>query len=291
MEAVGGSENRVLMIFVDGLGWPDGELGHSVYAPFPALMRLFCQDAVPIDATLGVDGLPQSATGQTTLMTGCNAARRCGRHVEGFPTQALREIIEKENLFKRFMSAGRKVVFANAYLRFPTASMPLFYRSVTTVAILSSLGTVLGREELLAGRAVNHDLTRETTGKHGVLDVPIISEETAADHLLGIAETSGFTLFEYFLTDRVGHRGTHEEVMTVLGSLNRFLQRLFDAAPETLTMIIVSDHGNVESPETRRHTANLIPWGVIGANAETGRQGMVSLEQVFEKTMVLGGIQ
>lgn len=40
----------------------------------------------PTDACLGVAGIPQSATGQTVLFTGKNAAQMAGRHINGFPT-------------------------------------------------------------------------------------------------------------------------------------------------------------------------------------------------------------
>ena len=39
---------------------------------------------------LGIEGLPQSATGQTALFTGINAAQLLGRHLFGFPNQPFR---------------------------------------------------------------------------------------------------------------------------------------------------------------------------------------------------------
>ena len=40
-----------------------------------------------LDAVLGVKGRPQSATGQTSLFTGVNAAAVLGRHLRGFPNR------------------------------------------------------------------------------------------------------------------------------------------------------------------------------------------------------------
>ncbi len=54
-----------------------------------------------VDATLGVDGLPQSGTGQTTLFTGVNAAQALGRHVPAFPGPRLKAIIEAEGLLAK----------------------------------------------------------------------------------------------------------------------------------------------------------------------------------------------
>ena len=71
--------------------------------------------AVLADACLGVPGRPQSATGQTTLLTGENAARALGRHLLGFPNLALREILTRRSLFRTLATQGRRTAFANAY--------------------------------------------------------------------------------------------------------------------------------------------------------------------------------
>ena len=60
--------DRVLMLFVDGLGLPESPLLDSVYSRCPALLRLFADACVPLDPSLGVPGTPQSATGQTALL-------------------------------------------------------------------------------------------------------------------------------------------------------------------------------------------------------------------------------
>lgn len=52
----------MLFLFVDGLG-----LGGALEDLFPFLLALA---PTPLDATLGVEGLPQSGTGQTALLTG-----------------------------------------------------------------------------------------------------------------------------------------------------------------------------------------------------------------------------
>ena len=48
---------------------------------------------VPTDPRLGIDGRPQSASGQTTILTGINAPGLLGYHKQGFPNAAMREII------------------------------------------------------------------------------------------------------------------------------------------------------------------------------------------------------
>lgn len=57
---------RIVLFFIDGLGWGAAD---DAVNPTRAWAR-------PIDACLGVAGLPQSAAGQTTPPTGVNAAAR-----------------------------------------------------------------------------------------------------------------------------------------------------------------------------------------------------------------------
>ena len=70
---------------------------------------------MPLDATLGVDGLPQSGTGQTALLTGENAADLQGRHFGPWVPVALRPLVEGRSVLQRALDAGRSAAFANAY--------------------------------------------------------------------------------------------------------------------------------------------------------------------------------
>ena len=101
---------HILLLFVDGLGLPPEGVSNSHLAAFPTLVELLSANCVPLDATLGVPGMPQSATGQTALFTGVNAAQLLGRHVEGFPPARLRELLHQElkHLRERQMEASEK---------------------------------------------------------------------------------------------------------------------------------------------------------------------------------------
>ncbi len=53
-----------------------------------------------LDATLGVQGLPQSATGQASLLTGQNVAAAIGEHYGPKPNPAVaKSLLERESLF------------------------------------------------------------------------------------------------------------------------------------------------------------------------------------------------
>jgi hypothetical protein len=279
-----------LLLFVDGLGWPPEPLEESMYRDMPTLRKLLARHAVQLDAQLGVPGLPQSATGQTTIFTGVNAPKAAGRHVEGFPNAALREIIVRHSLFRRVREAGLTCTFANAY-RTPAKDLPLGLRSVTTVMTYEALGTTREKTELQEGRAVFHDLTRASAAKLGLEDVPVIDEGTAATHLLVTLREVDLCLFEYFLTDHAGHRGDMERRLAVLASLERFLAGILAGLDrENELLLLNSDHGNIEGREDRHHTANKVPWIAFGHNADQALANCHSLLDVTPKVLALLGI-
>ncbi|MDT8391644.1 MAG: hypothetical protein RRC34_14175 [Lentisphaeria bacterium] len=279
---------HVLLIMLDGVGWPETALENSIYADCPALLRLFQRHAVPVDTCLNVPGLPQSATGQTAILTGVNAAAELGSHLHGFPNARLRDIIEQNNLFIQLRDQGVRADFANAYALKPEQALGTAVRSVTTVAVTSAYGKTRTREHLFAGQAVYHDLTRSWLAEKEQAPVPLVSEETAADHLLAIMRTLDFCLFEFFLTDVIGHRGTLAEKQAVLASLDRFFDRIMSRLNPTVELLlVVSDHGNIEEPDHKRHTANPVPFCAFGYQEQRAREGVTSLTDVTPRVISL----
>ncbi|QBG47186.1 peptidase [Verrucomicrobia bacterium S94] len=260
---------KILFIFVDGFGLgSDNPVVNPLRdSRFTNLGKLL-DSAIPIDACLGVDGIPQSATGQASLLGGFNAPQAMGRHIEGFPPPRLKKLIEKENIFSKLRKLGKAPTFANAYWIDDPLNIPLNRQSVTTVMALTANGKVRHKDELLNGKAVNHDITRWTMHERGY-DGPHISEEEAAAHLLTVAAEHDFTLYEYFLTDRAGHSGNPELIFQCLKSLEKFLPitATFGNHPNQL-FLLCSDHGNIEDRTTRTHTLNPVPLIAIGDGAE-----------------------
>jgi 2,3-bisphosphoglycerate-independent phosphoglycerate mutase len=283
------SRLKIIFIFVDGLGIGSGDpaLNPLRDPRFPNLGKLL-DDAIALDACLGVEGRPQSATGQATLLTGVNAPEKMGRHIEGFPPAPLKQLIEEESLFSKLLNIGKRPTFANSYWIEDPRSIPLRRQSVTTVMTLSSLGGVRGKAELLAGKAVNQDITRWTMHERGYTG-ELVSPETAAGHLLAVAEENDFTLFEYFLTDRAGHSGDPELVFQCLETLDRFLPAVaaFAAKPNRL-FLLCSDHGNIEDLSSSSHTTNPVPLVALGEGA--GRfQALETLADVTPAILRLYG--
>lgn len=235
--------------------------------------------AVPVhvtrlDACLGVKGLPQSATGQTTLFTGVNAPQRLGRHLSGFPTPTLLRILAQDSLFRRAAEAGRTVTFANPFPQGYLAAVATRRRrhATTTAAVLAAGVPLRTFRDLAAGRAVSHDLTGEAARARG-FRAAVSTPELSARRLAALAQEHDLVLFEYFLTDRAGHAQDHEEAVLHLDRLGRFVAALLqELSLQQHTVFIVSDHGNLEDLSVSTHTRNPVPAVAIGARASVAER-------------------
>ena len=273
---------KVVFLFVDGVGLaqpsPENPLNAEVC---PTLWRLIERHGKPIDACLGVAGVPQSATGQATMFTGVNGAQAMGRHCEGFPGPALRQIIERDNLFLELKKRGRRVKFADAYLVESADELASRrFKSVTTVMALTAPETISTIDDLLDDRALLQDLTRETI-QDRYPDVPVVSPPRAAEHLFRLAHANDFTLYEFFQTDVSGHAMDYARACAVLRVYDRFLAALVrytEAA--AITLVLTSDHGNIEALGERGHTRNAVPFVAYGPREKFLRDRVASLVDV-----------
>ncbi len=219
-----------------------------------------------LDAQLGVPGLPQSATGQTSLFTGVNAAAVEGKHITAWPTPALREIIAQHSLLRQVVQAGGRATFANAYSSQYWEMVRQRKRrlSVSTLSTLAAEVPFRTLDDLRSGQAVLWDMTHEVAQRLGY-DLPRRSPEEAAAVLLRLASEYHLTLYESFLPDLAGHGRL--EPAWVLERLDRFLGALLEGMPPGLNLVLSSDHGNLEDTSTRLHTANPVPLLVAGPGA------------------------
>lgn len=274
---------HLLFILVDGLGLgeEDPRINPLQAGACPLLCRLLRHDAVALDATLGVPGLPQSATGQTTIFTGINAAARIGRHVEGFPGPALRTIIREHNLYEVLSLRGVSATFANAYYVQEGEDVAARrIQSVTTVAALKAFGSVRGTALMEQGKAVYQDLTRESLRARGYTGELVTPAQSGRD-LLALAREHDLTVFEYFQTDRAGHKGTRDEILAVLARFDEFLGAVlpFSEEPGCL-LVMTSDHGNIEDSRVRTHSMNPVPLVARGVGGEEMKSRVSSLVDV-----------
>jgi hypothetical protein len=268
---------RVLLFFIDGIGVgeDDPDVNPLATGDYPSLLLTRTRTPRPragepilargLDASLGVPGLPQSATGQTSILTGVNAPRIMGRHISGFPGPTLRGVIEKESILKRVRGAGREASFLNAFgPRFFETPETRRRLSATTLATLASGARIRTWADLLDGRAVVHDLTHWRMKEWGY-DLPLRSPEEAGAIIAEESRSQDFALFEYFETDRAGHDQDRDRAARCLADLDLALQTVLTRVdPDETTVIVASDHGNLEDLRERTHTRNpafFAMWG------------------------------
>ncbi|HEY8204484.1 MAG TPA: hypothetical protein VIF81_07140 [Pyrinomonadaceae bacterium] len=268
---------NVLLFFIDGLGigsrgphnpldgLKDAEpLAHfqneSSEIPFGGVL-------VETDARLGVEGRPQSASGQTTILTGVNAPAAIGHHKQGFPNHALLDIIREHSIFLQLKRATiEPVIFANTYTKRFFENRPRWI-SATTAAVEAAGLQFNTVSDLKADRAVYQDFTNRMLIERGER-VELRTPEEAGDVLASLVVNNRFTLYEYFITDKVGHAQDTAKARTVLQDLARMIRRVLRKIDlETTTMILTSDHGNIEDLSTRSHTLNAVPTIIWGASS------------------------
>lgn len=270
----------LLLLFLDGvgLGEPDPAFNPFTASPTPTLRDLLggplVQNGVvdregillvSADATLGVPGLPQSATGQTALLTGLNAPALVGHHVTAYPTPSLRALLAEDNLLVRAAAAGRSVALANAYTSEYHAAVGSgrLRHGAITLAALGADVRLRGVDDLRRGEAVFHDLTNRRLRSWGH-DVPLRTPQEAGRTLARVAGAHDLTLFEFFLTDLSAHGRTDETPAEVVEMIDALLGGVVDALPPSATLLLTSDHGNLEDLRTRGHTRNPVPVLAVG---------------------------
>lgn len=294
----------VLFLFVDGVGLaPKGPENPFSVPTLPGLAALVgglwardvsggIADLLALDATLGVDGLPQSATGQTTLFTGVNAAAHMGHHVPALPGARLKRLLAERSVFRRLAAAGARVTFANVFTEgyLERIESGEARPSATTLAVRAAGAPFRLPEAYAAGRAVAWDVTGERFRDRAGVDLPSVEPREAGRRLAEIAMEHDCTLYETFLTDLAGHRRWGVEIEEAVAALDGLLEGVAETADADVTVVLTSDHGNVEESDHRRHTRNPVPllvWGP-GRGAFAGATSIADVAGRLESWIVKG---
>lgn len=266
--------SKVLMIFVDGvgIGEKDSEKNiffkrkfkflEEVFNDVPHLDNQFISNnnkyIFPTDACLGIDDLPQSGTGQTSIFCGINAPKLFGSHFGPYPHTTLVPYVKEMNIFKTLLDLNKKVVFANAYpkLFFDYIDSGKKRLSVTSLSCLLSGVPLKNENDLKEGIALSAEIDNSRWVTKLNYDLPIIKPKLAAERLFKLAAEHDFTLFEYFYTDHIGHFRIKDVAEEVLTTFDEFLFFILKNLPEDITLLICSDHGNIEDMSFKMHTRN-----------------------------------
>ena len=287
---MGNSPTSLLLFFIDGLGIGtrgphnplDGLIDAEPLAIFQNESPQLPFDGVlaQTDACLGVTGRPQSASGQTTILTGVNAPAATGAHKQGFPNQPLLDIIRHHSIFLQLKRSGvDPITFANTYTKQFFERRPRWI-SATTAAVEAAGLRFNVVEDLKAGRAIYHDFTNAMLIERGE-EVDLRTPEEAGDVLANVVADNRFTLYEHFLTDKIGHAQDKAGAQQLLPLLARFIRSLLLRLNlEESTVILTSDHGNIEDLSARNHTLNPVPTIVWGQHRDWIAKRITSLTDI-----------
>ena len=266
----------LLLLFFDGIGVgrddpaenPFAEIDPGWLAPLVGRAPVDGTGFKGLDATLGIAGLPQSATGQTTLLTGVNAAKHIGHHQVGTPGPSLRPLLAAESVFLKLTRAGARPTFANAFSREHLEAPRPRWSASTRAYLAAGLPFRMRDDEGENGTALSHDYTGDWMSARGY-PTPLRSAAQAAEILCGLVDEHDFVLYEYFLTDLAGHRGTHEQKIEQTGRVVDLVDAVISRMDLTHHQLIVtSDHGNLEESSHKRHTLNAVPFLTWGPRSE-----------------------
>jgi 2,3-bisphosphoglycerate-independent phosphoglycerate mutase len=291
--------SRVLLFFVDGVGiGPDDPAINAFAAAPPVTINRLLEERraslAPLDARLGTDGLPQSGTGQYSLFTGANGAQRFGRHYGPWVPTALREPLRGDNVLTRAAALGLRVTFANAY---PEELIEAAQRDGVLQAIgplragppLVAAGAhVLTRhtDALRTGDAIASEITNEGWRVHLQRhDLPLLTPEQAGANLARIANAFDLTLFAHYSTDAAGHKQDLPEAIAALQLVDRFISGIVEVLDDDVTLLVVSDHGNLEDASTG-HTRNPALGLVAGKDHAAIAARLQSITDVAETVLL-----
>jgi len=282
--------SSVVLFFIDGLGIGQRGESNPLHGLPQALPLAVFQNeepetfldgiVVPTDPTMGVEGRPQSASGQTTILTGVNAPLTLGHHKQGFPNKALLEILQQHSIFRQLKTAGvGPITFANAYTSWFFNARPRWV-SATTAAVEAAGINFRTVSDLINDNAVYQDFSNRVLIERGE---PVLERSAleAASVLARIAAEHRFTLYEYFITDKIGHAQDMAAAKATLTELASFIRHLLTKLDlDHTTVILTSDHGNIEDLSSRNHTLHKVPTIIWGEHRDRAADRINSLVDI-----------
>ena len=297
MTGEGRLPGRVLFVFIDGMGIgpPDPDVNPFFRAELPTLRTLLgdtlphLEDlqqgtqtawAFPLDPLLGVEGLPQSGTGQTALLTGENAPAIYGRHFGPWVPVRLRPLLAKKNVLSRAQEQRFSCAFANAYPR-EFHRTKWAKRPAAPPLVAEAAGLLTRHQEALAeGKAVSSEIVNTTWRERlGIPDLPDVSPQDAGRNLARIANTAHLTFFAHYATDTAGHTHLMEEGIIALQRVDAFLGGILSLLGSETLLVLASDHGNIEDIRGG-HTRNPTLSVLVGQGAKELGKELSSLTDV-----------
>ncbi len=304
----------LLYIFLDGIGFGKNDPSINPFARYAKGFFLpLAERSLPskhplnkaiyhlTDAQMGINGLPQSATGQTALWTGINAPSILGRHVSGYPSYTLKKIISKFSVIKILEENHKRGSFLNCY------SPPFFenlnknkrHLSASTLVQMASNVPLKTFEDLANKRGIFMDITHFFLKQFAKDFLPSNHElmQERNPYEMGrlavqLARENDLTLYEYFLTDKIGHSMDWNLAERIILDVEAFIDGILSEMDETKEQLIISsDHGNLEDLSTDVHTFNLVPTVLYGKYSKDLEKQIHSLCDIVPAIYKILGIE
>jgi len=257
------AEMPILYNILDGRRLVNKTLGDSIQ---PYVTRT--TTLLSLDANLGVPGRPQSASGQSAIITGKNVPEIIGEHYGPKPNSEIRSILKQGTILNKLQIMGKSVALLNAFPQsyFDAIESGRRLPGAIAMAFLEAGIPLKTTADLKDGMAISADFTGEGWRTHlKISDTPVITTVTAGKKLAELALEHDFSFFEYWLTDYAGHRSDIEGSCKLLNSFDSMLGGLISEwNPDKGLIFITSDHGNIEEVNIRQHTSNPVPALIIG---------------------------
>ncbi len=276
---------RVLFLFIDGIGLGPNNPGHNPFAAaeMPNLEgildgRTITAESVPyngaqatllgVDACLGIEGAPQSASGQAALLSGRNVPEEIGHHYGPKPNPPIASIIRESNIFITVTEQGGKAALLNAYppRYFEAINSGLRLYSAIPLAVTAAGIDLMTAKDLQEGNAMSVDFTGEGwVAQPDFPPAPVYESHEAGLILAQISKKYDLAWFDFWPSDIAGHKGSMADATNLLAAFDAMLGGLLKAWKDREDLIVLtSDHGNLENLSLRGHTRNPVPALLVG---------------------------
>ncbi len=190
-----------------------------------------------------------------------------GRPYGPWPGPTLAALLDADGLFHDAARVGGGAL-ANAYpqryldaLAAPAGARRRLRPPASVVAARAAGVRLRGEADARGGAAVAADL-----GFEGGVHLDAVAVDAWARGLVAIARDHPLTYLDAWVTDRVGHRADLTLATALVARLDAVLDALASALDD-VTLVVVSDHGNLEDATGPRHTRSKVPLVAVGPAA------------------------
>lgn len=250
----------LIWLALDGVGHPDDAPAGSPWEQDLPALRPLIDQGLALDATLGVDGLPQSGTGQACWLTGQDAVAVMGEHFGPQPGPSLQRLLQEASLPVHLTQKGCKIALANYYAPEFLAQETRRNRFGCFPYSFRAAGLPLNPPGVVPVRA-SLGLSYQAPWLPFQEHAKLIEDARA---LASASQEYDLLVADLWFSDLIGHEGTVPTPSNVQRAAFEWLHRLDRWVAIFLDLgvpfILSSDHGNMEDLTMKTHTKARVPF-------------------------------